>query len=395
MSAVMPVSQQRRLPLFEQAFRPFFLGAALFAGIALPAWIASLAHGTTWPSHLALRDWHAHEMIFGYFGCVLGGFILTAIPNWTNRLPVSGAPLAALSGLWLAGRIAMGISAGWPVMAAVLDASYLVALAFVAWRELVASRNVKNLPVCVLIGLVALANIGFHAAELYGGDTLVFERMALGIAALLIALIGGRIVPSFTRNWLVKQGETALPASFGTFDKVSLAVTATAILSWIALPSSPESGALFAAAALLHTMRVCRWRFWRTTSEPLLLILHIGSLWLALWLALEAVAALLPDALDASTALHALTTGAVGTMTLAVMTRAILGHTGRPLTAGPLTITIYLLVNAGALLRILAPFLPFDRLGALTVSGSIWASAFILFALAYAPMLLVPRKGNS
>lgn len=226
----MPVSEPRRLALFEQGFRPFFLGAALFAGIALPAWLVSFSHGATWPSHLAPRDWHVHEMVFGYFGAVLGGFILTAIPNWTDRLPVTGVRLAALSGLWLAGRVAMAVSAGWPVAAAAIDASYLVALAAVAWRELVASRNVENMPICVLIGIVALANVGFHASVLCGGDIGVFERMALGVAAMLIGLIGGRIVPSFTRNWLEKRGETALPASFGPFDKVSLAVSAAAIL---------------------------------------------------------------------------------------------------------------------------------------------------------------------
>jgi len=382
------MSPQRNIALFEQGFRPFFLGAALFAGIALPAWLAAFGAAATWPTHLAPRDWHVHEMIFGYFGAVLGGFILTAIPNWTQRLPVQGGGLAALAGVWLAGRIAMATSAGWPIAAATVDASYLIALALVAWRELVASRNVKNLPVCVLIGLVALANAGFHAAVLSDLDAAAFERTALGVAAVLIALIGGRIVPSFTRNWLVKQGETSLPAAFGAFDKLAIAVTALTVVSWIALPRATATGAIFAVAALLQTIRVARWRFWSTVREPLVLVLHVGSFWLAAWLALEAISLLLPGSVDASTAVHALTTGAVGTMTLAVMTRAIRGHTGRDLTAGTATVAIYVLVNAGALLRILAPFLPYDRVGTLALAGWSWAAAFILFVPIYGPMVL-------
>jgi uncharacterized protein involved in response to NO len=169
-------------------------------------------------------------------------------------------------------------------------------------------------------------------------------------------------------------------------------VTGAAILAWIALPASRETAALLAAAALLHAIRVCRWRFWRTFREPLLLILHVGSFWLALWFALQASALMIPEEIDASTALHALTTGAVGTMTLAVMTRAILGHTGRALTAGPATVIVYLLVNAGAMLRIGAPFIPYDRAEMLAISGGLWAAAFIVFVLTYGPILLAPRK---
>jgi uncharacterized protein involved in response to NO len=380
-----------KFALFEQGFRPFFLGAGLFAGIALPLWIAAFHTGAQMPTHLDARDWHMHEMVFGYFGGVLGGFILTAIPNWTNRLPVRGGPLAGLAGLWLAGRIAMATSAGWAVPAAIVEASYLATLGFVVWRELIASRNMMNVPVGVLIALVALANIGFHIAVLRDGDAALFIRVALAIAALLIALIGGRIVPSFTRNWLVKQGSDSLPAPFGTFDKLSLAGLGLALLSWIAQPQWSATGGLFIVAAVLIAIRIARWRFARTLAEPLLSILHIGSLWIAAWLALQAVAILAPAALDPSTALHALTTGAIGTMTLAVMTRAILGHTGRSLTAGSGTVVIYLLVNAGALLRIAAPFLPYERSDVLALSGSVWSAAFLLFVAVYAPVVLGPR----
>jgi uncharacterized protein involved in response to NO len=288
----------------------------------------------------------------------------------------------------------MATSAGWAVPAAIVDASYLAVLSFVAWRELVASRNIKNLPVSVLITLVALANIGFHIAVLTDGDATLFIRMALAVAALLIALIGGRIVPSFTRNWLVKQGSEALPAAFGVYDKVSLAGLGIALLCWIARPQGSVTGWLFILAAVLVAIRIARWRFARTLPEPLLSILHIGSFWIAIWLALQAVAILAPDGLDSSTALHALTTGAIGTMTLAVMTRAILGHTGRSLTAGAGTVAIYALVNLGALLRLAAPFLPYDRSDVLALSGVTWSAAFLLFAILYAPAMVGPRVGR-
>jgi uncharacterized protein involved in response to NO len=384
-----------RLALFEQGFRPLFLGAALFAGIALPAWVAAFEGGATWPTHLAPLDWHMHEMIFGYFGCVLGGFILTAIPNWTSRLPVRGWPLGGLVGLWLAGRIAMATSAGWPLIAAIVDVSYLLTLSFVIWRELVASRNAKNVPVGVLVALVALANVGFHAAALAEADVSPYVRAALSVAALLISLIGGRIVPSFTRNWLVKQGSESLPASFGLYDRLTLGVLAFTLACWTVIPDARVTAGSFCLAAVLQAIRIARWRFARTLREPLLSILHVGLFWLVAWLALQAVSILAPDALDPSTALHALTAGAIGTMTLAVMTRAILGHTGRALTAGPGTIAIYSLVNAGALLRVAVPYLGYDRGEMLSLSGLLWAAAFLLFAALYAPMMLAPRVVRS
>ena len=203
------------LPLFDRGYRPFFLGAGLFAALALPLWLAMLALGTALPSHLAGRDWHVHEMVFGYVGAVLAGFLLTAIPNWTGRLPVVGRPLALLAGLWLAGRIAMAVSAFAPVACAVIDAAFPAALALVAWREVLAGKNTRNVPVCVAVNLFAVANIAFHGAVLADLDRDVAERAALAVIGVLICLVGGRIVPSFTRNWLVKRGATALPAPFG------------------------------------------------------------------------------------------------------------------------------------------------------------------------------------
>lgn len=196
-----------------------------------------LALGVELPSHLAGRDWHVHEMVFGYVAAVLAGFLLTAIPNWTGRLPVTGVPLALLAGLWLAGRIAMAVSATAPEAGAAVDAAFPVVLALVAWREVLTGRNMRNLPVCIALSLFALASIAFHVTAFADLDRGCAERGALAVIAMLICLIGGRIVPSFTRNWLAKRDATALPAPFGTVDKAALMATAAAVAAWAAAPA--------------------------------------------------------------------------------------------------------------------------------------------------------------
>ena len=316
--------------LFERGFRPFFFGALVFAAVALPVWLGLLALGWTLPSYLSPRDWHVHEMLFGYVAAVLAGFLLTAIPNWTGRLPVAGRPLALLAALWLAGRIAMAISNVAPIVGAVIDAGFLIVLAAVAWREIIASKKTRQIPICVLLTLFALANVGFHLAALGDIDRALAERLAMAAIAFLISLIGGRIVPSFTRNWMAQTGMTAMPSPFSHIDKAALIATAVALISWVAVPEHTATAVLLAISGIVVSLRLARWRGWTTTKEPLVLILHIGYAWLPIWMALSAAHIFLPDLIDTSTALHALTAGAIATMTVAVMTRATLGHSGRP-----------------------------------------------------------------
>lgn len=384
-------------PFLERGFRPFFLGAALFAAFALPVWVLVLGLGLAIPTHLAPRDWHIHEMIFGYVAAVIAGFLLTAVPNWTGRLPVAGRALGGLFGLWVAGRVAMGISGiaggGVPVIAASIDAAFLVVLAGVAWREVMAGKNARNLPICGLVSLLAAANIGFHVASLQEGDTGLFQRLALAVIAGLITLVGGRIVPSFTRNWMVKAGMTALPAPFDIVDKAAMAVSAVTLVLWVALPETRTGAVLFGLGAIALGIRLLRWRGWATAGDHLVLILHVGYAWLPVWFGLMALHGFWPEAIDNSTAMHAMTAGAAGTMTIAVMTRASLGHSGRALTADRLTSSLYALIVAGAALRILAPFLPVDYVSALTTSGLMWSGGFALFAVGYGSMLVgIPRK---
>lgn len=376
------------LGLFERGFRPFFFGAAAFAAVALPVWLGLLVLGWTLPTYLSARDWHVHEMIFGYIAAVLAGFLLTAIPNWTGRLPVAGRPLMLLAGLWLAGRIAMAVSAVAPVVCAAIDAGFLIALAGLAWREILAGKKIRHAPICVLLTLLALANAGFHVAALGDVDRAVAERAALAVIAFLISLIGGRIVPSFSRNWMAQAGITALPAPFGHVDRASLAATGVALIAWVSAPEHTVTATLLGVGGILVALRLTRWRGWTTLKEPLVLILHVGYAWLPVWMVLTAARIIWPDLIDASTALHALTAGAIATMTVAVMTRATLGHSGRPLTADRLTTAIYILVVAGAALRILTPFLPFDYTLLLTAAGLLWSAGFALFAIGYAPIFL-------
>lgn len=379
----------RGIALFSLGFRPFFLFASAWAAIAVPLWIA--AYAGLLPAEHFTRDWHAHEMVFGYLSGVIAGFLLTAVPNWTGRLPVTGASLASLFSLWAAGRIAM-LAPSPGAIAAVIDGAFLFVLAAVIAREVIAGKNVRNLPVCVLVTILGIANALWHAGAM-GELTLLAERIALGVVAMLVALIGGRIVPSFTRNWMARQRITPEPAPNGRYDTAALALTGVALAAWIATPQSALAGAALAFAGVLNVVRVLRWRGWTTVAEPLVLVLHAGYAWLALALILLGSAQLAPPYVPNAAGLHALTAGAFGVMTLAVMTRASLGHTGRPLTASLSISTIYLLANLGAAVRVLSPFFPSAYVPLLALSAALWSGAFVLFVIVYAPLLTRPRPG--
>ena len=382
-------------PSLRGGFRPFFLGGALWAVVALALWLAALAGQVVIPSAFDALAWHRHEMLFGFVGAIIAGFLLTAIPNWTGRLPIAGAPLAGLAGLWLAGRLAVLFSATLgPAVAAIADVGFYFVLAAVAAREVLQANN-RNLPIVGLVLLFAIANGLDHVAAAGGPVAPALPwQLALALVTIMISLIGGRIVPSFTRNWLVKRGVSqGLPGQPGPFDMAAIALTAFALLAWIAAPAGWLPGALLAIAAAAQAMRLARWQGYRTLADPLVLVLHVGYLWLPVGLALLA-AAQLGAPLPQSAAVHALTAGAMATMILAVMTRATLGHTGRELRADGATTVIYLLVTLGAVLRVASPLGLVDyRLG-MEVAALCWMAGFLLFIARYGPILVAPRVGE-
>jgi uncharacterized protein involved in response to NO len=382
-----------RPALWSGGFRPFFLGGTAFAAVALPLWVWSLITGDPVAAAGDPLRWHIHEMIFGYVGAVLAGFLLTAIPNWTGRLPVQGRPLMLLFALWIAGRVALFAGEVLGPLAAAVDALFLIALAGVAWREVAAGKGLRNAPICIIVTLFALANVGFHAEAALTDAADYAVRAGIGVVVVLISLIGGRITPSFTRNWLAKQNADAMPAPFGPFDKICLVATLLAVLAWIALPGAEATATLLALAAALHLVRLLRWRGWSAVREPLLLVLHVAYAWLPVALALLAAGIVWP-AIGTSPGIHAFTAGGIGMMTLAVMTRATLGHTGHPLTASSGTSLLYLMVFAGAVLRVAAPWLPVDYLAAVMVAGGLWTGAFMLFVAIYGPMLVGADVGR-
>jgi len=367
-------------------FRPFFLLAGIWAAAAIPVWLVIYTTGGLLPKAVDPLSWHAHEMIFGYLGAVLTGFLLTAIPNWTGRLPVNGGGLGLLALLWLAGRVVPWLPGLGPSLVAATDVAFLITVAIIAWREVMAGKNWRNLPVALLVTLFAAANVVYH---LEGGVVPpgAGQRMALGVAALLIAFIGGRIVPSFTRNWMKQQDLSPLPAEMSAFDKAVLAITLVALVMWVAAPESPSAGYGMVAAGLALLARMWRWRWTRTLSESLVWIMHAGYAFLGLALFLIGAGILWPETFPASAGIHALTAGAIGVMTVAVMTRATLGHSGRERFADRATTLCYVFLILGALVRIVAPFTGFDYYTLLVVSGGLWSSGFVLFVYRYGPLL--------
>lgn len=381
--------------LFSFGFRPFFLGAGIWAALTMALWIAMLSGLLDLPTRFDPVAWHAHEFLFGYLGAVLAGFLMTAVPNWTGRMPLVGWPLVVLFTLWLTGRVAVAFSALLPPLAAPLaDLAFPLALLAAMAREVVAGRNWRNLVVLGVLALFTLGNAAFHLDAMRGGAPAQGAglRLGLGAAILLVALIGGRIIPSFTRSWLAKRGPGRLPTPPDRrFDKAALLALLGAVLLWITLPEAPLTAVALVLAGALHAVRLGRWAGGRCRAEPLVWVLHLAYGFVPLGALALGGAILFPALLAPAVAQHLWMAGGIGLMTLAVMTRATLGHTGQALTASRGTTALYLAVVLAVLARLAAGLAPGSADLLLRLSALGWIAGFGGFALLYGGLLLRPR----
>ena len=326
MSGIPRLRDYRGPVLLSYGFRPFFLFGAIYAGLAILAWLPMFSGELELSTAFSPVDWHVHEMLYGYLPAVVTGFLLTAIPNWTGRLPIQGMPLLVLFSVWLAGRVAVTFSAeiGW-LAAAIIDVGFLVLVVAATAREIVAGKNWRNLRVVGLVTLLLAGNVAFHVEAHVQGTAEYGARVGIAAIVLLIVVIGGRIVPSFTRNWLARENPGRLPTPFARFDVAVIGASAATLALWVAQPLGLATASALAVTAVLNIVRLARWAGDRTWRDRLVLILHVGYAFVPLGFLLASAAAL--DIIVPSAGIHAWTVGAAGTMTLAVMTRASLGHT--------------------------------------------------------------------
>jgi uncharacterized protein involved in response to NO len=377
--------------LFSYGFRPFFLLGSIYAGLAILVWLPVFMGELGLVSAFIPRDWHVHEMLYGFLPAVITGFLFTAIPNWTGRLPLRGRPLMFLVALWIAGRACVTFSAqtGW-LAAMIVDCSFLLLIAAAAAREIIAGKKWSNLSVVVLILVLLAGNVTFHLEAHFKGAAEFSIRVGIAVVVLLISLIGGRIIPSFTRNWLVRESPGRLPVPFSRFDMLTVAAGAIALVFWIVLPGSTVTGHALAFAGVMHLIRLGRWAGYRTGRERLLLILHVGYAFVPIGFLLNACSVF--GIVQAGAGVHAWMAGAAGVMTLAVMSRATLGHTGHQLTASATTQAIYASIIVAVVARICAILDPAHSVPLLHVAAFAWAGAFLGFALSYGPMLIGYEK---
>lgn len=390
--------------MLSLGFRPFFLLAGLHAALALALWAlwlgVHLAGGLIEAFTLAPPpfQWHAHEMLFGFVTAAVAGFLLTAVPNWTATPPVRGGRLGLLVAAWLAGRAAVWLSASlpaWLVMA--VDVAFLPLLVLLLGPSIVRAGKMRNMVFVVLLltlaGASALSHLGMMGV-LDGGPQ-IGQRLAIDVVVILMMVVGGRVTPAFTGNWLRSRGMAAgvTPTwlNSAAIGAAAAFLVAGVLTDLVALPEAVR-GIAAAAAAILTLARLLTWRGWTTRGEPLLWVLHLGALWLVVGFALNAASTFGVDAVPAGTALHAFTAGAAGTLILGVMSRAILGHTGRALASSPALTTAFALIGGAAMLRVFGPiFTPQWYLEVVVVGGVLWILAWILFLVRFAPMLVTPR----
>jgi len=391
--------------LFSAGFRPFFLFAGLYGTFPLVLWIAVYAGLTSLPGPMNPIYWHGHEMVFGFGTAGLAGFLLTAVPSWTSSPPMKGWPLIGLSLLWLLGRAAMW--GGWGLGAstvAIADVALLSALSVVLGSRVIACGQARNYPLVGLVGLLLAANVLMHMENtgLLEDSAGIGLRLGVFVFCMLIALIGGRVIPAFTTNVLRARGDSTDVSSSPLIEKLTMVSLPLAIvLDLVAVDAEAwqtSAGLVAIVTGVILMLRMKRWRLLKVLDEPVIWILHMGHVWLAVGFVLKGVADL-TDLIASGDAIHALSAGAMGAMIMAMMTRAALGHTGRPIKASPAIVAAYVLIVAGAVLRVAGPSLgdvfDGDIGSAIIIAGGLmWVGGFAVFSVVFWPILTGPRLGS-
>ncbi|MDQ2079584.1 NnrS family protein [Xanthobacteraceae bacterium Astr-EGSB] len=385
------ISTARRSPVVLSApFRTFFLAAAVH-GLAV---VAAGPLLTRLHSPEAAAAWHAHELLFGYVPAVQAGILLTATASWTGRRLIAGAPVAALLALWVAGRLAVATFGVGSLAGAAIATAFPAVLAIVLGRELVLGRRLDQVPVMAVLVVLTVALPLFHGEVAAAGRSVFAERLAIvGIMAQFMVLLG-RFIPLFTRDHLAARGD-ALPSAFDRMDRLSIAVGLSALATWITLPvldlPAPAAGVVMIAAGLTHFARQARWTPGRTWRDPLLFVLHLGYGALPLGFMVAGTAAIVVAPRLAFATIHVWAIGGTGLTTLALMTRATLGHTGRPLRALAGTSALYAAVIAALIARIGGVLVPSWAAVLMPFAGVCWLAAFGGFLALYGPLLIRPN----
>jgi uncharacterized protein involved in response to NO len=376
----------RGWPLLRLGFRPFYLDAALLGMVAVPLWVAWLLGAVSLPLTVAPVLWHAHEMLFGFAVAVIVGFLLTAGKAWTGLGTPRGAPLAALALLWLAARLA-AVLAPYTVYA-VLDLLLLPLVAAILVELLLRARSRRNLPLGLILVLLAQAKLAFHGAVLGVLDIPPVRALHAGLALVVMieCVIAGRVIPAFTMSALPGL-KLQVPRRL---EAATLASTAVALALWVLAPSGPVTAVAFTAAAALHGLRLWSWRPLRSRVRPILWVLHLAYAWLPIGFVLLALAQV--GALGVSAGVHALAVGATGGLIIGMITRTARGHTGRPLRASRLEVAAYGLVTGAAVLRVAIPLLlPQQQMLWWVVAAMAWSAAFCLYLIVFTLWLLTTR----
>ena len=373
-------------PVLRLGFRPFYIGGALVAALTVPLWLAMFLGYLAWAPALPPLLWHAHEMLFGFAAAIIVGFLLTAGKAWTGLATPRGATLGVLVGLWLAARGAALLGPYW--LYAVLDMALLPLVAGILIRLLLQSKNYRNLPLGLVLGLLATANGVFHLAVMGLLEVFVMTPLYAGLGLIIVieCVMAGRVIPAFTMA--VSPG-LKLSANVWV-ERMTLGMTALGLALWVFAPVSWAGFGVLALSAALHLKRLLGWHSKLTRTRPILWILHAAYAWLPVGLALLAAAQV--GWVSASAGVHALAVGATGGLIIGMVTRTARGHTGRPLAVSKGEVWAYVLVMSAAALRVLLPLLaPGLYTASLIAAGSAWSIAFLIYLWVFTPWLMQTR----